>query len=98
MILCEDRPKLLGMDQEKWVIGQKHNLREPAELLALFRELRKGNLALWRSMKPADLERVGLHDERGPESLGLMLRMNAGHDLSHIDQITRYLAVVHGGK
>ena len=98
MILCEDRPPLLGMDQEKWVIGQKHNQREPADLLVLFRELRKGNLALWRSMKPADLERLGMHAERGPESLGLMLRMNAGHDLSHIDQITRYLAAVEGAR
>jgi hypothetical protein len=35
-----------------------------------------------------------MHNERGPESLGLMLCMNAGHDLSHIDQLTRYLAAI----
>lgn len=96
MILCQERPALLGMDQDLWVAGQKLNEREPGELVELFRGLRHGNLALWRRMSAADLERVGMHAERGPESLGLMRRMNAGHDLSHIDQITRYLAAIEG--
>jgi len=94
MILSEDSPAILGMDQEKWVIGQGHNDREPSELLEIFRELRRFNLLLWKRMNPAALERTGRHNERGPESLGLMLRMTAGHDLSHIDQITRYLAAI----
>ena len=37
---------------------------------------------------------MGLHAERGEEKLGFMLRMNAGHDLSHIDQIRRYIAAL----
>ncbi|MDO8632576.1 MAG: DinB family protein [Phycisphaerales bacterium] len=94
LILCEEKPTILGMDQELWVTGQKHNDREPADLLAMFRNLRANNLALWRKMGPTELARCGMHNERGPESLGLMLRMNAGHDLSHIDQITRYLAAI----
>lgn len=96
MILCQDRPTLLGMDQDLWVAGQRLNEREPMELVTLFRELRKGNLALWKRMTPADLERVGLHAERGPEPLSLIRRMNAGHDLSHLDQINRYLAAIQG--
>jgi hypothetical protein len=35
------------------------------------------------------------HNERGPESLDVMLRLLAGHDLSHLDQITRYIQAVH---
>jgi hypothetical protein len=92
LVLCEPRPTILSMDQELWVSGQKHNQGEPAELLEMFTALRRANLALWRRMTPAELQREGVHSERGPESLGLMLRMNAGHDLSHIDQISRYLA------
>src|SRR5580704_5930397 len=34
------------------------------------------------------------HNERGPESLGVMLRLLAGHDLSHLDQITRYIGAI----
>ena len=96
LILSEDAPKILGMDQELWVAAQRHNERDPMDLVNTFRDLRGHNLAIWRQMKPADLNRVGVHNERGNESLGMMLRMLAGHDLSHIDQITRYLSAVKG--
>lgn len=98
LILCQDNPVILGMDQDLWVAGQKHNDRQPKDLGALFRNLRAGNLALWKQMTPNDLKRVGRHNERGEESLGLMLKMNAGHDLSHIDQITRYLQAIDAGR
>lgn len=91
LILSEDQPTLLGMDQNLWVIAQRHNEREPSDLLEMFTGLRLFNLALWRQMTRDDLERTGLHNERGPESLGTMLRMVAGHDLWHVDQISRYL-------
>ncbi|MBI1825533.1 MAG: DinB family protein [Planctomycetes bacterium] len=94
LILCEDEPTILGMDQDLWVSGQYHNERTPAELVEMFRHLRQYNLFLWKYMREAQLKRVGKHNERGPESLGTMLKMNAGHDLSHIDQITRYLAAI----
>ncbi len=93
-IFCEDEPTIIGMDQEKWVERQRYNERDPAELVSIFAILRKANLAVWKLMTSADYERIGRHNERGPESLGLMLRMEAGHDLSHIDQITRYLDAV----
>lgn len=94
LILCQEKPVILGMDQDLWVAGQKHNERQPRDLLAMFRNLRAANLELWKQMTPSDLTRVGRHNERGEESLGLMLKMNAGHDLSHIDQLTRYIAAL----
>jgi hypothetical protein len=94
LILCEDRPTILGMDQELWVSGQHHNDREPGELVEAFAALRSLTLNVWRGLGPADLERVGMHNERGPESLGLMRRLIAGHDLAHLDQIARSLNAV----
>ncbi len=94
LILSEDKPVILGMDQDLWVAGQRHNEREPKDLLTMFRSLRAANIELWMRMTPGDLKRFGRHSERGEESLGLMLKMNAGHDLSHIDQITRYLKAI----
>lgn len=91
LILCQDKPTILGMDQDLWVAGQKHNDREPKDLVELFRNLRSANLVLWKQLQASDLTRIGKHNERGDESLGQMLRMEAGHDLSHIDQINRYL-------
>jgi hypothetical protein len=94
LILCQDKPVILGMDQDLWVAGQKHNERQPKDLLAMFRNSRLANLELWRRLSSKDFERVGRHNERGEESLGLMFRMEAGHDLSHIDQIERYLKAI----
>lgn len=91
LILCEDKPTILGMDQDLWVAGQRHNDREPKDLVDIFRAMRQYNLFDWRQMGSKELARVGQHNERGAESLGQMLRMEAGHDLSHIDQINRYL-------
>jgi hypothetical protein len=36
-------------------------------------------------------QRSGLHNERGAESLAVMLPLLAGHDLSHLHQISRYI-------
>ena len=94
LILCEDNPTILGMDQDLWVSGQRHNEREPSELVEMFRTMRQFNMVLWKRMSPADLKRTGQHNKRGPESMGVMLRMQAGHDLSHLDQITRYIQAV----
>lgn len=96
LILCEERPTIMGMDQDRWVAGQRLNEREPSALVEMFRGLRMYNLAIWKQMTPADFARVGRHNERGDESLGQMIRMLAGHDLSHIDQITRYIAAIKG--
>ena len=91
LILCEDNPTILGTNQDSWVASLRHNEREPSELVEIFRVLRQLNLTMWRRTSPADLERIGQHNERGPESLGMMLQLVAAHDLSHLDQITRYI-------
>lgn len=94
LILSEEIPTILGMDQDLWVAAQRYNDRDPAELVDMFRSLRRCNLIIWKQMTPADLERAGQHNERGRESLGQMLNMLAGHDLWHIDQLKRYLDAV----
>jgi hypothetical protein len=94
LILCEDNPTILGINQDLWVAGQRHNEREPVELVDTFRSLRQCNLALWTRLSPVDLQRTGRHNERGPESLGDTLRMLAGHDLSHLAQIGTYLEAI----
>lgn len=94
LILCEENPAILGMDQDLWVAGQKYNEREPLELAEEFRHLRAHNLRLWQGLTPKELERTGQHSERGPESLGLIRALLAGHDLLHLDQLKRLLMAI----
>jgi len=91
LILCEDEPAILGFRQDAWVASQRHNEREPSELVEMFRTLRLLNLSVWRRISPQDFERSGQHNERGAESLAVMVRLLAGHDLSHLHQISRYM-------
>ncbi|MHC4448094.1 MAG: DinB family protein, partial [Planctomycetota bacterium] len=62
------------------------------EHLLSFQALREVNLRLLRRLGPEDLARVGEHHARGPESLDVLVRIMAGHDLWHLEQIARYLA------
>ena len=89
-ILAHDEPPLVGYDQEKWV-ERLHNDDDPEELLALFEALRRANLALWSRSSPAERARVGIHEERGPESYELTFRLIAGHDRNHLEQARRAL-------
>ena len=91
MVLSTDKPHLPIWEQESWVAVQRHNERYPHELVNVFSALRDANLTLWRMLGDEELQRVGVHDKRGPESVAVMLNHLAVHDLHHIDQINRYL-------
>jgi hypothetical protein len=92
--LCEDEPPLVPYDQDRWVAGLRHNEDDPAEVLDEFSALRRANLALWSRLSEAQRRRLGMHAERGPESVDMMFRMLAGHDRFHLDQMRRTLAAV----
>ena len=84
--LAEDEPRLIGYDQELWMGRLRHDREDPDELLATFEALRKANLGLWSRSSAEDRARIGLHEERGPESYELVFRLIAGHDRNHLAQ------------
>ncbi|MEO8088674.1 MAG: DinB family protein [Gemmatimonadales bacterium] len=96
MMLTEDRPPLQGYDQDRW--AGVLNYREVALDLALnqLRGVRAANLHLLRRLAPSQLERVGLHAERGPESAGFLLQLMGAHDLVHRRQIDRIISTAAG--
>jgi hypothetical protein len=55
----------------------------------MFTVLRRSNLRLVARATPAELKQVGVHVERGEESLEHLRRLYAGHDLLHLQQIDR---------
>lgn len=85
-ILAEEEPRLVGYDQELWMQRLRHPDEDPEELLATFEALRKANLSLWARTSVGDRARVGIHEERGPESFELTFRLIAGHDRNHLAQ------------
>jgi hypothetical protein len=85
-ILAEDEPRLAGYDQELWMKRLRHPEEDPGKLLSTFEALRAANLALWSRSSAEDRARVGIHEERGPESYELTFRLIAGHDRNHLAQ------------
>ncbi len=59
------------------------------EALEQIRVLRSANLKMLRRLSEAEMERYGIHSERGPESIRKILQLTAGHDLLHLNQIRR---------
>lgn len=89
LVLAQPGAQILGYDQDLWASGLNYNEADPAETLKILGVLRKANLKMLRALNDEQMERYGLHNERGRESVRKMLRMAAGHDLLHRNQIKR---------
>ena len=79
-------------DQNAWVIAGHYEKRDPRKSIELQRAVREANLALLKSLPREQWKQFGQHSERGQESIERIVRMVAGHDLNHIQQIERILA------
>jgi hypothetical protein len=89
LILAQDRPPLTGYDQDAWADRLGYETTDVRQAIEEFAVLRAANLRLLRRAKPEDLKRVGVHSERGEESIEHLMRLYGGHDLLHLRQIDR---------
>jgi uncharacterized damage-inducible protein DinB len=94
LILAQDRPPLTGYDQDLWSDRLQYEAEDPADAIERFTVLRRANLRLLERASPDDLKRVGVHVERGEESLEHLRRLYAAHDLLHLRQIERVRGAV----
>jgi hypothetical protein len=87
LVAAHDRPAIPGYDQDLFVerLGVANATTE--ELLADFEMARAVNLGLLLRLPDEAFERVGIHSERGEESIATMVAMYAGHDRIHLGQI-----------
>lgn len=88
-IAAEDQPPIQGYDQDRWADGLKYQDADIGESLEELRVLRRGHVRLIRSLTPAERKRIGVHTERGQESIEHMIPLYAGHDLLHLNQLAR---------
>ena len=94
MILAHDRPEIQGYDQDLWANRLHYDEADAGMALETFSALRRWNLALLSRASAEDRARVGIHSERGQESVGHLISMYAGHDTLHLRQIERILRAV----
>jgi hypothetical protein len=91
MVVAEERPRLRGYDQDRWAREFEYDQVPLSAALDQLRGLRTANLRLWTRLTPTQLQCIGVHSERGPESAEHILRLMAAHDLVHRRQIERIL-------
>ena len=91
MILSASGAAIQAYDQDAWSRTQHHETSDAHRSLALFAAIRESMVPLLRGLKDDELERYGMHAERGKESVRHLLALYAGHDRNHLAQIERQL-------
>lgn len=91
LILTEDRPAYPAYDEKR--LGALPKPPFP-ELLDTWDALRRANVLLYRSMDAEQQARIGIHPEQGEEPAIRLAGKMAGHDLAHLNQITRAIELV----
>jgi len=94
LVLSHDTPEIQGFDQDKWAKLVCYDCASVDDFMAMLEMLRAMNLKVYHCLKEEQMHRFGLHSERGPESVGRMLRLCAGHDEVHLKQIRRIASKV----
>lgn len=86
-VAAQDRPALAGYDQDAFVANLGAGNAKTQDLLDDFALVRAANIGLLMRLPAEAFDRVGLHSERGEESIAKMVAMYAGHDRHHLRQI-----------
>ena len=90
----QDGPTLPSFDQEARAIERQYNTLDPRRSLARLERQRQANLKWLRKLRPAQLQRQGVHQTVGEISAEELITEWAFHDLGHLKQvldIKRYL-------
>jgi uncharacterized damage-inducible protein DinB len=88
-ILASDGTTLQPFDQDVWAATFQYGKRDARTSLETFRVLRENNLRLLKSVPKTLWENHGMHQERGRETVAHTMRMIAGHDLNHLQQVEK---------
>ncbi len=91
-MLEHDGAVLSGYDQDLWETLGGYSTRDPGKSLLLFQLLREANLRLFEGLSPEQWQRHGMHTERGRMSVQDLVRLVAGHDINHVEQIRKVIA------
>ena len=87
MVLTTDRPAIAAYDQDAWVHRLGPLDADPDTWLPLHRTLRARTVALLEGVADEEWDRVGIHEERGEESVRTIAEHLVHHDEEHLAQL-----------
>jgi uncharacterized damage-inducible protein DinB len=83
-VIAEDRPALLGADEQRFAAALAYHDRDLDEELALIEQTRRQMARILRRLPPEALAREGVHNERGPLTLERLLTITINHIPHHV--------------
>src|SRR5262245_30459156 len=87
LILAAPGIAIQAFDQDTWSRTGRYDRTDVRFSLEMFSVLRKSNLTLLHALRVDEWDLVGVHAERGVESIRDIAMYYAGHDLNHFKQI-----------
>jgi hypothetical protein len=97
LIIGSDGVPIQAFDQDVWAETFDYAGRDPKVSLETFRVLRENNVRMLKALPKSLWENHGMHSERGRETVARLVKMFAGHDLNHLEQVER-IVKAGGGK
>jgi uncharacterized damage-inducible protein DinB len=88
-ILSKNGVSLQPFDQDVWASTFDYGHRDPKLSLQVFQVLRANNLDMIKRLPRELWENYGMHEERGKESVAHLMKLWAGHDLNHLEQVEK---------
>ena len=89
LILASNGTTIQAFDQDAWADTFNYSRRDPKISLETFRSLRENNLRLLSSVSRGLWKNYGEHQERGKETVDHIVKLIAGHDLNHLQQVEK---------
>ena len=89
LVLGSPGVPIQAFDQDVWASTFNYGRQDPKRSLETFRVLRENNLAMLKSVPKQLWDNFGMHSERGKETVAHMVKLYAGHDQNHLQQIEK---------
>ncbi len=82
--IAEERPTLLGADENRFAAALAYHERDLEEELTIIDRTRRQLARILRTLPESALQRVGVHNERGPRTLEQLLTTATNHIPHHV--------------
>ena len=83
-VIAEERPLLVGADENHFAAALAYHDRDVEEELTILDKTRSQLARILRKLPPEALQRVGVHNERGPRTLEQLLTGTISHIPHHL--------------